>query len=222
MFYSLSAFAKKKKKESKFWDYYFLSLVSLLYFGGAGMCQCLMIISFNAMLLFSSLSSLFGQSFPVLHVICRHAVRLRRNPREASDLNSLHELAREIDSDVHTSKLYNDIKSSHEAFDGFCQTIQKHVLAFNFSGLWDIVKNCTYIGLADDTFALLQHETYLYLMNVVNVRYVCLALLNIIVSFRFFVPLPCFPITFQWQLGKANSFCFLFNLFMHQNQSKFN
>ncbi|XP_039124068.1 DNA mismatch repair protein MLH1 isoform X1 [Dioscorea cayenensis subsp. rotundata] len=68
----------------------------------------------------------------------RHAVRLRRNPREASDLNSLHELAREIDSDVHTS-------------------------------LWDIVKNCTYIGLADDTFALLQHETYLYLMNVVNV-----------------------------------------------------
>ncbi|ONK57686.1 uncharacterized protein A4U43_C09F3030 [Asparagus officinalis] len=37
------------------------------------------------------------------------------------------------------------------------------------SGLWDIVKNCTYIGLADETFALLQYNTHLYLMNVVNV-----------------------------------------------------
>ncbi|ONK74204.1 uncharacterized protein A4U43_C03F3870 [Asparagus officinalis] len=38
------------------------------------------------------------------------------------------------------------------------------------SGLWDIVKNCTYIGLADETFALLQYNTHLYLMNVVKVR----------------------------------------------------
>nr|CAD1824525.1 unnamed protein product [Ananas comosus var. bracteatus] len=38
------------------------------------------------------------------------------------------------------------------------------------SGLLDVVKNCTYIGLADDVFALLQHNTLLYLVNVVNVR----------------------------------------------------
>ncbi|KAJ0977302.1 hypothetical protein J5N97_012776 [Dioscorea zingiberensis] len=68
----------------------------------------------------------------------RNAVRLRRNPKEASDLSSIHKLISEIDSNAHT-------------------------------GLWDIVKNCTYIGLADDVFALLQHETYLYLVNVVNV-----------------------------------------------------
>nr|CAD1824585.1 unnamed protein product [Ananas comosus var. bracteatus] len=37
------------------------------------------------------------------------------------------------------------------------------------SGLLDVVKNCTYIGLADDVFTLLQHNTLLYLVNVVNV-----------------------------------------------------
>ncbi|KAG1331194.1 putative DDT domain-containing protein [Cocos nucifera] len=37
------------------------------------------------------------------------------------------------------------------------------------SGLLDIVKNCTYVGLADEVFALLQHNTHLYLMNVVSV-----------------------------------------------------
>ncbi|XP_068656516.1 DNA mismatch repair protein MLH1 isoform X2 [Aristolochia californica] len=36
------------------------------------------------------------------------------------------------------------------------------------SGLLDIVKDCTYIGMADDTFALLQHSTCLYLVNVIN------------------------------------------------------
>lgn len=36
------------------------------------------------------------------------------------------------------------------------------------SGLLDIVRNCTYIGMADDDFALLQHTTHLYLANVVN------------------------------------------------------
>ncbi|KAK6940344.1 DNA mismatch repair protein Mlh1, C-terminal, partial [Dillenia turbinata] len=37
------------------------------------------------------------------------------------------------------------------------------------SGLLDIVRHCTYIGLADDTYALLQHNTHLYLLDVVNV-----------------------------------------------------
>ncbi|XP_042382837.1 DNA mismatch repair protein MLH1-like [Zingiber officinale] len=36
------------------------------------------------------------------------------------------------------------------------------------SGLLDIVKDCTYIGLADDVLAVLQYSTHLYLVNVVN------------------------------------------------------
>ncbi|KAL9229052.1 hypothetical protein vseg_004568 [Gypsophila vaccaria] len=36
------------------------------------------------------------------------------------------------------------------------------------SGLLDIVKDCTYVGMANDVFALLQHKTHLYLANVVN------------------------------------------------------
>lgn len=36
------------------------------------------------------------------------------------------------------------------------------------SDLLDIVRQSTYIGMADDVFALLQHNTHLYLANVVN------------------------------------------------------
>ncbi|XP_038681486.1 DNA mismatch repair protein MLH1 isoform X2 [Tripterygium wilfordii] len=36
------------------------------------------------------------------------------------------------------------------------------------SGLLDIARHCTYIGMADNVFALLQHNTHLYLANVVN------------------------------------------------------
>ncbi|KAF9608535.1 hypothetical protein IFM89_009901 [Coptis chinensis] len=36
------------------------------------------------------------------------------------------------------------------------------------SGLLDIVKHCTYVGMADDLMALLQHSTRLYLVNVVD------------------------------------------------------
>ncbi|WOL12698.1 DNA mismatch repair protein MLH1 isoform X3 [Canna indica] len=68
----------------------------------------------------------------------RISVRQRRNPRESSDLSSIHELLSEIDQSIHP-------------------------------GLLDIVRNCTYIGLADEIFALLQYNTHLYLVNVVNV-----------------------------------------------------
>ncbi|XP_078433528.1 MUTL-homolog 1 isoform X1 [Wolffia australiana] len=37
------------------------------------------------------------------------------------------------------------------------------------SDLLEIVRDCTYVGMADDVFALCQHETKLYLLNVVNV-----------------------------------------------------
>ncbi|KAF1876531.1 hypothetical protein Lal_00021245 [Lupinus albus] len=35
-------------------------------------------------------------------------------------------------------------------------------------GMMDIVRHCTYIGMADDVFAVIQHNTHLYLANVVN------------------------------------------------------
>ncbi|KAL2653676.1 hypothetical protein R1flu_021804 [Riccia fluitans] len=37
----------------------------------------------------------------------------------------------------------------------------------NHSGLMDILKNCIYVGMADDNMALVQYKTYLYLINVV-------------------------------------------------------
>ncbi|XP_010421834.2 PREDICTED: DNA mismatch repair protein MLH1 isoform X1 [Camelina sativa] len=35
-------------------------------------------------------------------------------------------------------------------------------------GLLETVRNCTYVGMADDVFALVQYNTHLYLANVVN------------------------------------------------------
>uniref|UniRef100_A0A0D9VAD6 DNA mismatch repair protein Mlh1 C-terminal domain-containing protein n=1 Tax=Leersia perrieri TaxID=77586 RepID=A0A0D9VAD6_9ORYZ len=71
-------------------------------------------------------------------VSVRNVVRSRRNPKDAGDLSSRHELLVEIESSFHP-------------------------------GLLDIVKNCTYVGLADEAFALIQHNTHLYLVNVVNI-----------------------------------------------------
>ena len=33
------------------------------------------------------------------------------------------------------------------------------------AGLWDILRNHTYVGMADDTLALVQHQTRLYLAD---------------------------------------------------------
>lgn len=105
----------------------------------------------------------------------RSVVRLRRNIKDTANLTSLNELVRDIDRNVHSGEfcvlnifyciflLYSDCKGCCKPW--LCNYIN------NTSGLWDIVKNCTYVGLADETFALLQYNTHLYLMNVVNVRY---------------------------------------------------
>ncbi|KAJ0091405.1 hypothetical protein Patl1_13994 [Pistacia atlantica] len=50
------------------------------------------------------------------------------------------------------------------------------------SGLQEIVRQCTYIGMADDVFALLQHKTHLYLANVVNLRYLLFSNLFLFLS----------------------------------------
>ncbi|KAK1323090.1 DNA mismatch repair protein MLH1 [Acorus calamus] len=53
-----------------------------------------------------------------------------------------------------------DLTSIHQLLDDIeCNT---------HSGLLETVKHCTYVGMADDTFALLQHNTHLYLANVVK------------------------------------------------------
>ncbi|KAK1299561.1 DNA mismatch repair protein MLH1 [Acorus calamus] len=53
-----------------------------------------------------------------------------------------------------------DLTSIHQLLDDIeCNT---------HSGLLETVKHCTYVGMADDTFALLQHNTRLYLANVVK------------------------------------------------------
>ncbi|XP_010912641.1 DNA mismatch repair protein MLH1 isoform X1 [Elaeis guineensis] len=54
-----------------------------------------------------------------------------------------------------------DLTSIHELLSDIDSSVH--------SGLLDIVKNGTYVGLADEVFALLQHNTHLYLMNVVSV-----------------------------------------------------
>ncbi|XP_034679901.1 DNA mismatch repair protein MLH1-like isoform X1 [Vitis riparia] len=48
------------------------------------------------------------------------------------------------------------------------QELVSEIEGNSHSGLQDIIKYCTYIGMADDVFALLQHNTHLYLVNVVN------------------------------------------------------
>ncbi|XP_022895353.1 DNA mismatch repair protein MLH1 [Olea europaea var. sylvestris] len=48
------------------------------------------------------------------------------------------------------------------------QELVKDIDSNFHSGLLDIIGHCTYIGMADDVFALLQHSTHLYLANVVN------------------------------------------------------
>ncbi|KAG6706749.1 hypothetical protein I3842_07G236800 [Carya illinoinensis] len=45
------------------------------------------------------------------------------------------------------------------------------ILKYVFTGLLEVVRHCTYVGLADDISAVLQHDTHLYLAFVVNLIY---------------------------------------------------
>ncbi|XP_073139712.1 DNA mismatch repair protein MLH1 isoform X2 [Henckelia pumila] len=51
---------------------------------------------------------------------------------------------------------------------GSIQELTREIDSSFHSELQDVVGHCTYIGMADDVFALLQHNTHLYLVNVVN------------------------------------------------------
>ncbi|XP_057793659.1 DNA mismatch repair protein MLH1 isoform X2 [Salvia miltiorrhiza] len=48
------------------------------------------------------------------------------------------------------------------------QELLREIDSICHSELLDLVGHCSYIGMADDVFALLQHNTHLYLANVVN------------------------------------------------------
>ncbi|XP_031389745.1 DNA mismatch repair protein MLH1 isoform X2 [Punica granatum] len=48
------------------------------------------------------------------------------------------------------------------------QLLIREIDSNSHCGLLDIVRDCTYVGMADDVYALLQHNTRLYLANVVN------------------------------------------------------
>jgi DNA mismatch repair protein MLH1 len=39
-----------------------------------------------------------------------------------------------------------------------------------FAGFTEIIKQCMYVGMADDVLALAQCKTRLYVLNVVNLR----------------------------------------------------
>ncbi|KAI7745878.1 hypothetical protein M8C21_007299 [Ambrosia artemisiifolia] len=68
----------------------------------------------------------------------------------------------------------SDVNSSSSVFEmnGYISdsnySAKKTTMILFINGLLDIVRNCTYVGMADDVFALLQHNTNLYLANVVN------------------------------------------------------
>ncbi|GMH31332.1 hypothetical protein Nepgr_033175 [Nepenthes gracilis] len=74
----------------------------------------------------------------------------------ASALNSVRTFVRQRRNPKETA----DLTSIQELIDEIDQNCH--------SGLLDIVRYCTYVGMADDFFALLQYNTQLYLANVVN------------------------------------------------------
>lgn len=83
-------------------------------------------------------------------------VKPSRHRESSCGLNSLRSSIRQRRNPKETA----DLTSVQELIDEFERDCH--------SGLLDTVRNCTYVGMADDDFALLQHNTHLYLANVVN------------------------------------------------------
>ncbi|GKB30923.1 DNA mismatch repair protein MLH1 isoform X1, partial [Tanacetum coccineum] len=83
-------------------------------------------------------------------------VKPSRNLESSGDLNSIRSSIRQRRNPKETADL-TSVQELINEFEHGCH-----------SGLLDIVRNCTYVGMADDVFALLQHNTQLYLANVVN------------------------------------------------------
>ncbi|RYQ86999.1 hypothetical protein Ahy_B09g094498 [Arachis hypogaea] len=76
------------------------------------------------------------------------------------------------DKEVVLSLLRNSIRQRRNPKDSTDLTSVQQLLDDINSNchpsMMDIVRHCTYVGMADDVFALLQHNTHLYLANVVN------------------------------------------------------
>ncbi|PWA81151.1 MUTL-like protein [Artemisia annua] len=83
-------------------------------------------------------------------------VKPSRNLESSGGLNSIRSSIRQRRNPKETADL-TSVQELINEFERGCH-----------SGLLDIVRNCTYVGMADDVFALLQHNTHLYLANVVN------------------------------------------------------
>jgi len=76
------------------------------------------------------------------------------NLEKKSDLVSVRNVVRSR----RNQKDAGDLSSRHELLTEIDSNLHP--------GLLDILKNCTYVGVADEVFALIQHNTRLYLVNV--------------------------------------------------------
>ncbi|XP_019199649.1 PREDICTED: DNA mismatch repair protein MLH1 isoform X2 [Ipomoea nil] len=83
-------------------------------------------------------------------------IKPSNNPERSSCLTSVRSSIRQRRNPKETADL-TSIQELINEFDSTCH-----------SGLLDTIRHCTYIGMADDVFALLQHNTNLYLANVIN------------------------------------------------------
>eukprot|EP00850_Spirogloea_muscicola_P020491 SM000217S06873 [mRNA] locus=s217:172151:179282:- [translate_table: standard] len=104
----------------------------------------------------------------------RRAVRQRRNPLVSADLTSIQELLAAIDQGAHggENSLPIEFSTLSTGLASTSASRSRGVIVMTtqrrFAGLSDIVKQNTYVGMADDDFALIQHKTKLYLVNVVT------------------------------------------------------
>ena len=102
-----------------------------------------------------------GSPTPQPAPVAPRNVQQRRNPVNHTDLASVLELIEEVDNSAHTG-VQHDVWTSYERQ----QVRQLQCRASGYrAGLCDILRNHTYVGMADDTLALVQHQTKLYLVN---------------------------------------------------------